>query len=760
LLARNPRGIGYHVHGNSATLAGGANLDGSTLFLIYIMHRMTRFLSHWSLIAAQLFIMSASAPGQTKSVVTPGPIETTAAESRAMQLEDLFRLDRFADPQCSPDGTRFVFQATRFSDPAKNAKSTQLWLSEQGAVPEQITRSLKSDSHPRFSPDGKRILFESNRDGSSQLYILDTTRVGEARKLTNISTGASTGIWSPDGSQIAFVSSVRPEWSHLPFAESDAKNRAADEETASNPVKAKTFTKLFYRHWDAYTEDKRQHVFVIQADGSRCMDATPGDRDAYPTSTTFSVGDDFCFTPDGQHLLVTAVPAAGESWSTNYDLCRIDLSQPSPRWESLTDQPAADCTPKFSPNGKRLAYRAQARPGYEADKWNIVVVDCKPDGMVSGQPVLPTADLDRSVADFVWLDDTTLVFTTDDSGSSGLYRVSVDGKPEKVALRFGDGRTGQISAMHVAGGKMVIARSTMNRPAELYTASTSQLNAWTRLTTSNDAVAQSIVQIPPEIVQVDVEGVVDMQMWILKPPGFDPKKKWPVVYLIHGGPQGAWEDGWSFRWNPQIWAAQGYVVALPNPRGSTGFGQQFCDEISGDWGGKCYRDLVAGLKHLKSLSYVDRDRIGSAGASFGGYMQDWFAVNEIAKDLRCLISHCSVYNFESMWGTTDELWFDEFEHGGLPWEIPGKYREFSPHTRAGKLGEYKTPMLVIHNDLDFRCPIGQGHELFQALQRQGVPSRFLNFPDEGHWVSKSANSLHWHREVFAWLTKYCPPGGQ
>jgi dipeptidyl aminopeptidase/acylaminoacyl peptidase len=251
-----------------------------------------------------------------------------------------------------------------------------------------------------------------------------------------------------------------------------------------------------------------------------------------------------------------------------------------------------------------------------------------------------------------------------------------------------------------------------------------------------------------------------MQMWLLKPPGFDPKKKWPVVYLIHGGPQGAWEDGWSFRWNAQIWAAQGYVIALPNPRGSTGFGQSFCDEISGDWGGKCYRDLVAGLRKVQELDYVDKDRIASAGASFGGYMQDWFAVNEIAKEFKCLISHCSVYNFESMWGTTDELWFDEYEHGGLPWEIPGKYREFSPHTLAGNLGKYKVPMLVIHNDLDFRCPIGQGHELFQALQRQGVKSRFVNFPDEGHWVNKPANSMHCHQEIFAWLQEHCKPGAK
>ncbi len=219
------------------------------------------------------------------------------------------------------------------------------------------------------------------------------------------------------------------------------------------------------------------------------------------------------------------------------------------------------------------------------------------------------------------------------------------------------------------------------------------------------------------------------------------------------------EDGWSFRWNPQLWAAQGYVAVMPNPRGSTSFGQEFCDQISGDWGGKCYRDLVAGLEHVKSLPYVDSSRMASAGASLGRYMQNWFAVNEIAKEFKCLVTHCSVYNFESMWGTTEELWFDEYEHGGMPWQYPDKYREFSPHRLAGNLGKYKTPMLVIHNDNDFRCPIGQGNELFQALQRQGVPSRFVNFPDEGHWVNKPANSLHWHKEIFSWLQQYCHQAG-
>ncbi len=678
-----------------------------------------------------------------------------------MQLEDLFRLARVADPQLSPNGMQIVYQVTKITDPAKNVKTTQLWLLDINQPPRQITHSGKSDSHPRWSPDGSKILFESNRSGVSQLYLLDMSAGGEPTMITNISTGASGGIWSPDGSKIAFYSAVNPSWSELPFAESDSKNKSDEEAAAANPVKAKTFTRLFYRHWDSYVEDKRNHLFVVNIDGTECRDVTPGDRDAYPTSTTFSVGDDFTFSPDSKSLVFTAVPKTGESWSTNYDLCRVGIQNKSTDWTNLTaSNPAADSCPKFSPDGKQVAYRAQIKPGYEADKWNLMIQPCNPDGSFTGKASSLTSDLDLSVNDFFWSSSSELVFSTDANASSALYTVSATAKPALANLGIAGNRTGQITGISVQREQVVLARATMNEPTELYLTSTKAFNKVQPQTQHNRAVLDEINRTPPESVVVEVEGNTKMQMWILKPPGFDAKKKWPVVYLIHGGPQGAWEDGWSFRWNPQLWAAQGYVVALPNPRGSTSFGQKFCDEISGDWGGKCYRDLVAGLKKVQSLPYVDSKRIASAGASFGGYMQDWFAVNEIAKEFKCLISHCSVYNFESMWGTTDELWFDEFEHGGLPWDLPGKYREFSPHTLAGNLGKYKTPMLVIHNDLDFRCPIGQGHELFQALQRQGVPSRFINFPDEGHWVNKPANSMHWHKEIFAWLSKHCKSGGE
>ena len=685
--------------------------------------------------------------------------EVTEA-GQPMNLEHLFQLERLADPQISPDGTRIVYQVTKTHDAAKNDKSTNLWLvNKDGGGMRQLTYSNKSDSHPRWSPDGSMILFESTRDGSSQLYLLDLVRGGEPKKITDMSTGASQGLWSPDGSHIVFQSTVRPEFSILPFAESNVKNREYEESVSKNTVKARTFTKLFYRHWDSYVEDKRNHLFIIGSDGKDCRDITPGDRDAFPTSSTFVGGQEYTFSPDGSHVLFTAVPAEGEAWSTNHDICRVSIRNTSKQWSTVVSGIAAEGTLKFSPDGKHVAFRAQSKPGYEADKWQLMVQECELNGKLIGSARSLTADLDLSVSDYSWMGNNDLVFLSESNAAVVAYHASLDGPARKIDKLFTDGRAGQITGHSLSKDGFVLARATMNAPAELYAGSFAS-GTTQQITFNNKKLLESLERPEPESVTVPVEGGFQMQMWILKPPGFDPKKKWPVVYLVHGGPQGAWEDGWSFRWNPQLWAAQGYVAVMPNPRGSTSFGQEFCDQISGDWGGKCYRDLVAGLEYVKAQPYVDTSRMASAGASFGGYMQNWFAVNEIAKEFKCLVTHCSVYNFESMWGTTEELWFDEYEHGGMPWQYPDKYREFSPHRLAGNLGKYKTPMLVIHNDNDFRCPIGQGHELFQALQRQGVPSRFVNFPDEGHWVNKPANSLHWHKEIFSWLQQYCPSGGR
>jgi len=684
---------------------------------------------------------------------------TAMAEKRPMTVDDLFKFKRVSDPQISPDGKQVVFVVGTV-DMAKNTIGTNLWLvaTDGKTPPRQLTTTDKKDRHPRWSPDGQRILFESNRSGENQLWIIDLAG-GEARQLTAISTEASSGIWSPDGKHVAFVSAVYPEFSEKPYKESSELNRKKMEDIKNSPVKAKVFNRLFYRHWDSYVEDKRQHLFVMSVDGDKAgepRDVTPGDRDAYPTSTTFETGDNYTFSPDGKFLIFTAVPRENEAWSTNYDLCRVAIDNKSPDWECLTkDNLAADSGPVFSPDGKFLAYRAQKKPGYEADRWELMVVPVSPSGVFDGKPWSVTGSLDRSVDGYVWLGDAkSLLFAVEQDAATALYRVGAVTRAAPVEWAAGFGTIHSLST-NSDGSLAACTNATMQRPPEvgLIRMANAQQNL-TLLSHVNRDLLQELDLPKPESVRVTTADGKSMQMWILKPPGFDPKKKWPLAYLVHGGPQGAWEDGWSFRWCPELWAAQGYVVALPNPRGSTGFGQKFVDEISGDWGGKCYEDLIKGVEYLEKLPYIDKDRMAAAGASFGGYMMNWFQGN--TTKFKTLITHCSVYNFESMYATTDELWFDEWEHGGPPWgPNPKSYEKHSPHKYARN---FKTPMLIIHNDLDFRCPIGEGHQLFTTLQRLGVPSKFINFPDEGHWVLKPKNSEYWHKEVFAWLARYCPPG--
>jgi dipeptidyl aminopeptidase/acylaminoacyl peptidase len=692
-------------------------------------------------------------------ILLAGPAVVYAEGKRPMKIDDLFRFQRVSDPQISPDGKLVVYVVATV-DLDANKSTSSLWLASTNGNTErrQLTNANKKDRHPRWSSDGKRILFESNRAGDTQLWMIDVTG-GEARQLTTISTEASNGIWSRDGKQIAFVSAVYPEYADKLFKESDALNKKRKEEIEKGPVKAKVHTRLFYRHWDAYVEDKRQHLFVMSTDGGEPRDVTPGDRDAFPTSSTFSTGDNFTFSPDGKYLVFTAVPAKDEAWSTNYELCRVPIDGGGKEWETLTkDNPAADTGPVFAPEGDRLAYRAQRRSGFEADRWQLMIVETDAGGAFKGAPRSITEAFDRSIDDFVWATAEALYFTADDNGLVPIFSVHAkSGKVEKHS-----GAPGMNSALSFCGredGKLVFLNASLPRPPEVMMASDQlphqrAMNV-ANLSRANDKLLDELDMPQPESVMVKVQGG-EMHMWILKPPGFDANKKWPLAYLVHGGPQGAWEDGWSYRWCPELWAAQGYVVALPNPRGSTGFGQKFVDEISGDWGGQCFDDLMKGVDYLEKLPYIDKDRMGAAGASFGGYMMDWFQGHTTR--FKTLITHCGVYNFESMYAQTEELWFDEWEHGGPPWgENRHSYEKHSPHRYAIN---FKTPMLIIHNDLDFRVPVSQGHELFTTLQRLRIPSKFINFPDEGHWVLKPKNSEYWHKEVFAWLKKYVPPGGR
>jgi dipeptidyl aminopeptidase/acylaminoacyl peptidase len=682
-----------------------------------------------------------------------------------MIVDDLFRVQRVSDPQISPDGSNVVYVLTTVDLPNNKTKSN-LWLATGKEPPHQLTTTTTKDRHPRWSPDGKHILFESTRSGNTQLWIIDIAG-GEARQLTTIATEANTAIWSPDGNHIAFVSAVWPEYSAKPFKESDDLNKKRQEEISRNPVKAKVFTKLFFRHWDEYVEDKRQHLFVMpynNGKGGEPKDVTPGDRDAYPTSTTFSIGDDFTFSPDSTHLVFTAVPDRDEAWSTNHDVCRVPIV--GGKVECLTkENPAADGAPQFSPNGKFMAYRAQKRPSFEADKWEIMVVETDPSGAFRGKPRGVTANFDNSPDGFVWADDNeTIFFVADVKAKLSLGMANaLQGK----YLPFPGIENHSVSSLSASrqGTTLAFTLASLTQPPEVFIMKTTPQRSTSGDLSYNGAVVRCSDHNPqfqteldlPNVESGTVEGAggIPMQMWLLKPPGFDPKKKWPLAFLVHGGPQGSWENGWSYRWNPALWSSQGYVVALPNPRGSTGFGQKYVDEISGDWGGKCYEDLMAGLAFLEKQPYIDKERMAAAGASFGGYMMNWFEGH--TTKFKTLITHCGVYNFDSMYALTEELWFDEWEHGGPPWVNRESYEKFSPHRFAKN---FKTPMLIIHNDLDFRVPVAEGLQLFTTLQRLGIPSKMINFPDEGHWVLKPANSQYWHKEVFGWLAKYAPPGGK
>jgi dipeptidyl aminopeptidase/acylaminoacyl peptidase len=668
-------------------------------------------------------------------------LPASRAGARSLEVADLFRLQRLSDPQLSPDGSRVVFvQAEAVYE--DNATRSSLWLVPSGGgAPVRLTHAARHDTHPRWSPDGRWIAFESDGGGHHQLWAVPAAG-GDSVRLTALSTDASAPVWSRDGRQIAFTSAVFAEFSSRPFAESDGLNKARLDARAAGKVKARIITELLYRHWDAWTDGLRQHLFVVPfADGraGEPRDVTPGDRDAVPTSSTFDAGDEYAFSPDGRALLHTAepLPARTDAWSTNMDILSEDLAGAGT--SQVTTNPAADGLPRFSPDGRTLAYRAQTRPGFEADRWRLWLLD-----VASGGRRCLTDGVDASVDSVAWAPDgRTLYVTVVQEGKGAILAVPAAGGP---ATRVWHG--GVVGGVGVSpdGAWLYFVRSTMRAPNEVF-----RLKLWSGelapVTRVNEALLSGIEMAAPESVMVPGAGGTPIQVWVVKPPRFDPSRRYPMVLLVHGGPQSAWEDGWSSRWNPELWAAQGYVIIAPNPRGSVGFGQAFTDEISRDWGGKVYEDIMDCVAWAGSQPYVDPARMGAAGASFGGYMMNWLEGH--TDKFRCIVTHDGVYDFASMYGSTDELWFAEWELG-RPWDTPD-YDKFAPSRFAA---HFKTPDLIIHNERDFRCPIGQGEQVFTMLQRRGIPSKYLSFPDEGHWVLKPQNSELWHRTVFDWLAAY------
>jgi dipeptidyl aminopeptidase/acylaminoacyl peptidase len=610
-------------------------------------------------------------------------------------------------------------------------------LATGGGEARQLTRG-GSDTRPRWSPDGKKLAFISGRAGTPQIYWI-ALEGGEAARLTSLSTGADNELWSPDGKTVAFVSSVYPD------CRDDACNAARDAAKEKSKVKARIYEKLLYRHWTEWWDGKRGHLFVAAVDGASApRDLTPGANFDVPP---FNEGapEAIAFSPDGRELCFTANTDKDEALSTNGDLFTVDVAGGGEP-KRITTNPGNDWGPAYSPDGKWIAYRAQFLDGYEADRWRLMLYDRS-----SGKTMNRTEDFDRSVESYAWTPDSARIyFSAEDKAEMPVYAISAaeSGAPQVIA----DGYNADFDLSH-DGRTLALARTSVTMPAEIFTADADGGAHLRQVTQQNGALLADVALLAAEPFWFEGAEKTQVEGLMIRPPHFDATKKYPTLFLIHGGPQGAWTDAWGYRWNQQVMAAAGYVVVMINPRGSTGYGQKLTAEISRDWGGKVYEDLMKGLDAaIAKFPFIDGSRVGAAGGSYGGYMIDWIATH--TDRFKCLISHAGPYDLVSEYGATEELWFPVWEFGGAPWAKPEIYRKWSPSESAAALGKYKTPTLVMGGELDFRVPYNQDLEFFTALQVQGVPSKLVIFPDEGHWVLKPQNSELWYATFLDWLGRY------
>ncbi len=655
---------------------------------------------------------------------------------RPMAIEELITAVRVSEPQLSPDGKTVAYVRT-VTDGKTGRRNADIWSvpADGAGEPKLLIGGDKGETTPRFLPDGKRIAFISTRDGAPQIYTVDMDG-GDVKAITKLAAGAqSPYAISADGAKVAFVSDVYPE------CPDEACNKQRAEEAEKNPVKVHRITRLLFRHWAEWRENVRHHIFVTDIASGDTRDLTPGDFDSPPY---FYEDGALAFSPDGKEIAFASNREGkdAEAWTTNQDIFVVPVAGGEAK--RVTGGKGYDVQPVYSPDGKAIVVRSQRRAGFEADRWYLVAFD-----RATGQhrPVFDTPDL--SVGDFAFgRDGQSIFFTAADRGVENLYSVTYPaGTPRVVA------RGGAVGSFEPGEGFVVFVRSSLASPPDVFRVELAS-GAEKRLTSENQGWLKDVAFTPAESKTVAGAGGTPVQYWLIKPPHFDAARRYPVVFMIHGGPQGAWEDAWSYRWNPQLWAAQGYVIAAPNPRGSTGFGQKFVDEISQDWGGKVMTDLDAVFAEVARLPYADSQRMGIAGASYGGYAVNWIAGQ--TDRFKAAVSHDGVFNLESMSLATEELWFPEWEFGGPAASAAARanFAKWSPHLFAQNI---KTPMLVITNELDYRVPVDQGIQLFTALRRQGVPSEMLIFPDEGHWVLKALNSRVWHEAVFGWLQKYLAP---
>ena len=690
-----------------------------------------------------------------------------------MTFIDMMHMKRLGAAAVSPDSKWLAYSVTTV-DLAKNTKTPELWLQAiAGGEPFKIAVAQPGDSGLQFAPDGKRILFLSGREAGQQIWLSDfdssTGATSNLRKLTALATEADNAKWSPDSKSIVFTSAVYPDCAPITTADFSTGNQSGapadgsmsagwkcnadrDKARAESKVKARIFTHLLYRHWDHFTGDKRSHLFLVSVADGGMRDLTPGNPHDVPPFSLEGGGCGCDISPDSKELAYTDNIDPVQAISVSARIFTLDLTNPAAKPVQVSTSAGGNFDPAYSPDGKYLAWRSQARAGYESDKFRLALYDRK---AKTAKDLLP--NFDNWVDEFAWAPDSQRIyFASSVTGEEPLLVTTLDGTAQTLSDQ------GEFGDFHpLQNGSAVVAEHMADAsPSEVVAISTaSNLPPGKRvspITHLNDALLAQLDLPRMESYWFTAKDSTKLQGFIVRPPNFDPAKKYPVKFLIHGGPEGNWGDDWSYRWNPELFAANGYVVVMINPRGSTGYGQAVVDGVNGDWGGKPFTDLMTGLDYAEQhYSFIDKSRECALGASYGGYMADWVLGH--TDRFRCIVTHDGMFNAESAFGTTDEDWFNIWEFRGHPWDYYGKpdsenpFRKWSPSLSAKN---FKTPTLVVHNQLDYRLDVSEGFQLFDTLQLLGVPSNMLYFPDEGHWVLKPQNSQLWWKTVNDWVDQW------